>query len=272
MIKNEAFILLLILTIGVITFVVTNESKEGFQNNTTTTELISPSYLHAYVISLRHENRMKNIEEQKGKIKPIDKTLVIFDAVKGDKLDLSKLDNLHGGHYETVPEDYWKRRTVACYMSHMNLMKKIQKDGFAGYSIVFEDDFKITTSHFYTDVSKIINTCNMNQYAFDLIILGNTNSNRGQHLINNIYLLDKSKVFYGAHGYIVNNASINKIIDAIKTIDYEIDVKYSLLAKEGKLNILIIFPYLVVQQPDKMPSTILDTSIETFQNYSELEK
>jgi GR25 family glycosyltransferase involved in LPS biosynthesis len=232
--------------------------KEGLTSSSNT------ATIRAYVISLRHENRLRNIEEQQRKLSF---EVEIFDAVKGDKLDLSKVENLRGGHYATVPEDYWKRRTVGCYLSHLNIMKMIKEKNYQGYTIVFEDDFKITTTSFYDDVMQIINTCNENQYKFDLIILGNKNDNRGQNLKDNIYTFDKSKVSYGTHGYIVNNSHVDKIINAIKFIDYEIDVKYSRLAADGKLDILMIYPYLVFQQPEKFSSEILDKSIETFVSF-----
>ncbi len=46
--------------------------------------------IRMYVISLRHEDRMKNIKIQGEKIK---NNIIIFDAVKGDQLNIQQLLN-----------------------------------------------------------------------------------------------------------------------------------------------------------------------------------
>lgn len=226
--------------------------KEGFDN-------IDNDNIKMYVISLRHEDRLKNIEKQQQKI---DIDIEIFDAVKGDKLNIDKLmdDGVISREWKNGP--VYKKREIGCYLSHLNIYKKILTHQLTGYTIIFEDDFNITTDNFMNDVKKAIN---VTKGDFDILFLGNHNSNHGELYSDNIYYVNKEETLIGTYCYIVNNKKIEKIIKETENIDTAIDIKLNNLSK-GKLNILVIYPTIVSQGAET--SNIRDMTIETFALYN----
>jgi len=206
-----------------------------------------------YVISLKNEDRMNNIKIQENKIKS---EIEIFDAVKGWELNAEELfkNGIISESYRN-PNRY-QQGQLGCYMSHLNLLKKIKKENNKGYTIIFEDDFDITVDNFSKEVDSILEKINNKSLYFDLIYLGNQVGIKGENVMDNIYEVDKNTNLLGTHGYIVNNINIDKIIENIKFINNPIDDKYDYLAKNDILKIYIIDPRIVYQQWDKLPSAI----------------
>jgi len=255
MIKNKlTLMILIIIFLLIIYFIVTYINKEGFDNND------DNNNIKIYVISLRHEDRIKNIEEQRVKIN--NNHLEIFDAVKGDKLNIEKLmgDNIISRIWENGPS--YKKREIGCYLSHYYIYNKIAANLSSGYTIIFEDDFKIESDNFMDDVNSAIKLTDGN---FDLLFLGNINNNHGKLYDKNIYYVDKNETLIGTHCYIVNNKHIEKIISETKDIDMPIDLKIDDLYKKNKLNVLVMFPTIVIQSAES--SNIRDITIETFTLY-----
>lgn len=232
-------------------------------NSTTIIEYFNSNNIELYVISLKHEDRLKNIKSQEDKI---GEKIEIFDAVKGDQLNTEQLlcDKLIDNKYST--NDKVKKREVGCYMSHLNIIKQINNSRTSGYTIIFEDDFDIVEDTFIKTVRKIITKLEENKIEFDIIFLGNLKTNHGESVIENenIYKIDQKEDLWGTHGYLINNSKTDKIVDKIKFIDMAIDIKYETLGKSCELIIYVIYPTLVNQQGDNLPSNINDISIETF--------
>jgi len=209
-----------------------------------------------YVISLRREDRLKNIEDQQ---KKINHNIEIFNAVKGDKLDLDNMinDGIISSSWKNGAE--YKKREVGCYLSHYNIYNKILNDREPGYTIIFEDDFNIIVDHFIINVNKIVESLNDD---FDVIFLGNYTNNHGELFKDNIYYVNQNDILIGCFGYIVNNRCIDKIIRFTKNIDMPIDWKFYTLCKNGELNIFVAYPNLVNIIDSE--SNIRNMNIETF--------
>lgn len=216
-----------------------------------------------YVISLKHKDRLDNIKIQEDKLK---NKIDIFDAVKGDGLDTDQLsrDGIIDNKY--INANKQEKRVIGCYMSHLNILKKIKDSKESGYTIIFEDDFDIVIPNFLDEVHNILTKLDNKKQDFDLIFLGNLNNNKGEQIIDNIYKIDGKENLWGTHGYLVNNSNIDKILEKIKIIDMPIDNKYETLGKNSELNIYVINPTIVNQSFNKLPSNINDLSIETFSN------
>lgn len=221
--------------------------------------------IQMYVISLKHDDRLENIKKQENKI---NKKITIFDAIKGDQLNIDQ--TFENG---TIDEKYknatkQRKRVIACYMSHLNLLKEIKINNIkdSKYSIIFEDDFDIVIPNFLDEVKNILDKLDKKKLNFDMIFLGNLNNNKGDNVIDNIYEMDKNEHLWGTHSYIVNNNNIDKILDEIKLIDMPIDNKYEKLGKNKNLKIYVINPTIVNQSNNKLPSNINELSIETFSN------
>jgi GR25 family glycosyltransferase involved in LPS biosynthesis len=226
--------------------------KEGYSNYD----------MDMYVISLRHDNRMNNISNQESKI---NKKINIFDAVKGDNIIEKQLIDSGELSPKNMMTDNEKirKRGIGCYLSHLNILKKIKETKNVGYTIIFEDDFDIKSNDFLSDVTNILNKLDDN---FDMIYLGNITSSYGDKLDNNIYYVNKNQTLIGLHGYLINNSRIDKIIPLISYIDEPIDLKYERLSKENKIQTYLIYPTLV-DQGGVNNSTINDLTIENFSFY-----
>lgn len=219
-----------------------------------------------YVISLGHADRIKNVEEQKLKI---DKTvnIEIFNAVKGDHLNIDELIEkkiLKKEHYFNA-NDKIKKRELGCYFSHCQIYDKIKTDGKTGYTIIFEDDFLVKEDRLMDKIKNAILKLDDLDKDFDIIYLGNTHNNHGEKIIDNLYYVDNNIDLYGMHAYIVNNSKIDKLINNTKPIYEPIDCQLFDLWRSKIINIVVLFPTLVVQGGVKN-STINDLSIENFSN------
>ena len=241
------------LLLFIISFTIIYPKREGFDN-------IENDSIKMYVISLRREDRLKNIAEQQRKI---DVDIEIFDAVKGDQLNIDKLmdDGIISRGWENGPS--FKKREIGCYLSHFYIYNKIVANKLPGYTIIFEDDFKIESDNFMDDVKKAIN---ITKGEFDLLYLGNHNSNHGELYSDNIYNVNKEETLIGTHCYIVNNKHIGKIIQETEDVDMAIDIKLNDLSQKGKLIILVMYPTIVSQGAET--SNIRDMTVETFVLYN----
>jgi len=240
------FLLLLIIMIWL--FDILNCIIDGFEINN----------IKMYVISLKHQKRLDNIKEQQSKINT---NIEIFDAVKGDKININQLisDNIVSEGYVISNTNPHKLREIGCYLSHHNIYTKILNDNLPGYTIIFEDDFNIQSDNFENDVISIIKNSNDD---FDMIYLGNWYNNHGTIITNNLYNIDKDKHLIGTHAYIVNNKNIEKIIKATKYIDMPIDHKIYVLGRNDELLVLVVYPTIVNIMDS--PSTITDMTIENY--------
>jgi GR25 family glycosyltransferase involved in LPS biosynthesis len=210
--------------------------------------------LNAYVIHLKgHDERRANIEEERKKLGNI--PLQIFDAVVGADLDINKIVKEHdyksGVEIRTTGE-------IGCFLSHRNLLEKIKNtEKSNGYSIIFEDDFKINSNNFEEDINKIINNLKNKNLDFDMIYLGNSYvfNNHGENIIENIHKVDKNTQLYCLQGLLINNSKIDKILSCIQRISKPIDVIYNEAIINDKISTYVIFPFLVEQQEFSIKSS-----------------
>ncbi len=226
--------------------------KEFFNNFETRFEVIHMS---------GKEDRLQNIktQEEKAKIK-----INLFEAVNGSQLDIPQLqkDGLVKKKWSTyrynsaqTPEGKQKviNGEIGCYMSHMNLLKKISESEYDGWTIVFEDDF-LLESNFKEELDKILENIKDNQ-EIDIIYLGSLNQDDCKNGVYKDNLCHPVNP-WGTQGYMVNKRSASKIYNLIKFIDREIDIKYRDLMNKKKINGLIVVPTLVKQNYEGNPSVI----------------
>ena len=218
-----------------------------------------------YVITLRHDDRMKNIQEQQQKTA---KEIRIFDAVKGDALDLDQLvrdgvitqDGSFGTH---AP-----KRVVGCAMSHLNLYEKIASDyrqnPHIKYTIIFEDDFVILSDTFDSDVVSILQKVEENARNTDIIYLGMLNDTSDKyHYRDNIYHIDTDDMAIGTHAYIVNNERMADMINHFRPINDASDWVLTHLLQKKNIHGMVVSPVMVVQGSE-LQSTVSNVGRETF--------
>jgi GR25 family glycosyltransferase involved in LPS biosynthesis len=212
---------------------------------------------------MKHEARMENIEKQRNKL---DGNIILFDAVKGDSLDIDHL--IENGKVSKTFElnNKSRKRVLGCFLSHLGVYKEIKIQNKGGYSIIFEDDFNIKDDDFIERVYSILNKLSEKNIDFDILFLGNLINNYGENIVDNIYHIDYNKSLIGLHGYLINNKNIDKIITPIGIIDRPIDIEIEHLSKGNNITSLVLNPVLVDQGGSNY-SSINDMAIENYTSY-----
>jgi len=222
------------------------------------------SNIDIYIITLKQEKRIKNIEKQKEKLEG---NILLFDAIKGDKLNIDELINSGkvSSNFEVTNKS--RKRILGCFLSHLGVYKEIHNtSNNNGYTIVFEDDFNIKEDNFMDIVNKSIDSLKNKNIDFDILFLGNLNNNRGESIIDNIYYIDYDGSLIGMHGYLINNKNIKKIIDSFGIIDKPVDLEIERLSKTNVINTLVLNPDIVNQWGSDY-SSINNMNIENFYSY-----
>jgi GR25 family glycosyltransferase involved in LPS biosynthesis len=242
---NYLISLLLIIIVIIFGFLKINYKNENFEDS---------NIIDMYVITLGKQERMENIKKQEQKI---NNKIEIFNAVNGKNLDIDNLKNNNILENENkLSENYnHKMGEIGCYLSHLNIYKKIKENNKKGYTIIFEDDFLINSDNLINEVKKAIDVLNSKNIDFDFLFLGNLNDNHGENIADNLYYIDKNVNLYGTHGYIINNKNIDKIIDNLNKIVKPIDNSIQDLSYDSVFNTIVIYPNLVNQE-GQLKSTI----------------
>lgn len=235
----------MILLFTVILFIFLKKVRfEGFDNN-----------FHIYVITLKSQDRINNINHQQ---KKIDIPIKIFDAVNGNDLNLKDY-NIEDSNFDK--NEGHRKRQVGCYLSHYNIYKQCKK---SGYSIVFEDDFSIDVNDLIGKINSSIEKIKNQKMDFDIMFLGNhlNNNIHGELIIDDLYKIGNNENLEGTQAYVINNKNIDKIIEHTTYIEYPIDVQIQKMADNKKLNVFKTYPYYV--NVIDTPSTIVPSKIGKF--------
>lgn len=166
--------------------------------------------------------------------------MIRFNAVNGRTIDLQKYvndttynrilrvesDRQRLYHYELT------RGAVGCFLSHMEIYKRLILDDEADYYMVFEDDVLIP--------KKCIN--NMERYIsnapkdWDILLFG-TSLHETTH---NYLMYKKVRYFWGMYSYVISKSGARKFLakmERLKTIRMQIDSMMSMMAENGMLNV-----------------------------------
>ena len=221
-----------------------------------------------YVITIGNPTRETNIQTQieqqleimrgnHNKADYFDFTIRKVDGFIGKTLDLDALiqqNILFPGIYEDM-DPKWKHITtsfnenmenrkneVGCYLSHYKVYEMIRDQGNPqGYSVIFEDDFTLDPQFMNILDETLIK---MGDTDFDMLFLGIIGDN-GEQILDNVYRT--TGVSWCAHGYLVNNRHIEKIVEKMRYINNILDVQIFKKANRGELNVLRLDPTIVQQ-------------------------
>ena len=113
---NYIISIILIIIVIFFAFLKINYKNENFEDSNT---------LDMYVITLGKEERLENIKNQQNKI--INK-IEIYNGVIGLNLDKNELikNNILSENYNLSKNDNHSKREIGCYLSHLNIYKKIK--------------------------------------------------------------------------------------------------------------------------------------------------
>jgi GR25 family glycosyltransferase involved in LPS biosynthesis len=212
---------------------------------------------------MRGEDRMKNIEKQMNILNKINENITMnyVDAVIGKDLDINSLINsnilrpdIYNTRVSTFNEKMENRKNeIGCYMSHLkaySMIKDKMKNRInnSKYSIIFEDDFELSSDFVSTLEKTLITLENSIGEStipdFDFLFLGLLGNN-GENVIENVYYAPGD--CFGTYGYLINNSHIDKIIDTMKYIDNIVDVQIFEKGIHNQLVVYRISPTIVEQ-------------------------
>lgn len=143
---------------------------------------------------------------------------------------------------------------VGCYLSHYKIIENILNDknnnlSTDDYTVILEDDVAFPRE-FHDEIENIIIALNNNSTDFDIIYLGNNNSNHNELIVNNIYTLDPNVPCWGTHAMLIKNKNVEKIYNSLLNIKYEIDTQYKIDIVSNILNGFVIYPPICFQKND----------------------
>lgn len=216
--------------------------------------------MDVYVIHCtKHTERLVNIEHHLKKLFPELKiwegtyiTHSVDDIEKEIQLYTPEIRIKNKNIFKTVGE-------IGCYLSHYSLLKHIkQQQSSSKYTLIFEDDAMLKQ-----DVTELQEK--LEKVKFDIFYLGLNIHNKGANICDNIYSIDPGMLVPGAHAYIINNASINKIYQSVLCPIGPIDYQYELFIKNKTINAVVVYPYFCIQDRESFYSTIKNYSKNTRQ-------
>lgn len=202
-------------------------------------KFISSNNINFYVIHMeKNTNRIDNIKENENKL---NNRIQIFNAIVGNNVELNNLSIYEKNLINNF--DYRYKGEIGCYLSHLMLIKSLLNIN-TGYTVIFEDDFKIIDNNLDLKINNILSSIDID---FDVLYLGNLNNNHSNLYKNNIYYINPQQPLWGTHAYLINNKNIKKIYNSLLNMDKAIDNKIKENFDNKILNGLVIYPILVNQ-------------------------
>jgi len=208
--------------------------------------------IDCYVITLKREDRLKNIEDQQKKTKI---KINLYDAFDGRnfkstnfKNELKDKGNLDesGPNFNKTEKN--RNNEIGCCLSHIgiyNMIKEKKKNPNykKKYTLVLEDDVNLDNEFdikFEKGFELIKDT------PFDILYLGRLWSKPGEK-VNDFIHKFKNGPIYGTHAYLINNDSIDKLVESTNVINNPIDWMLSFLIGTKKLEMYYFYPCIATQ-------------------------
>jgi GR25 family glycosyltransferase involved in LPS biosynthesis len=242
--------MIIIIIILIITLLLLN-SNQNIENFTL-------EKLELYLINLEH--RKDRFEITNNLLKDYNFNDVIrFPAVLGINISNEELIKIvEPSAIKSILNNYRKDHhelsygAVGCYLSHVNIWKKLEFDNL-DYAIIFEDDALPNFSFF--ELKDIIK--NYVPDDWDIILFGGIYNNNTK--IND-YIL-KIFTFYEMHAYIINKKGALKLLPKVFPIKKQIDSLLSDLASNNEVNMYGITQNKWTQNP-QINNTDIQTEIK----------
>lgn len=125
------------------------------------------------------------------------------------------------------------RGAVGCFLSHLNLAKRLVDDTTTDFYLIFEDDVD-----FYPNAKYLIERAiEKAPHDWDMISIGYIRLVEQEQHANGAFV--KPHAFWGMQCYLLNKKGARILIDEVEKnkIDGQIDSYLSVMAQQGKINI-----------------------------------
>jgi GR25 family glycosyltransferase involved in LPS biosynthesis len=169
-----------------------------------------------------------------------------FEAVNGKEIDVKPFvsERVNDGivALDTTGERLYHsqitRGMVGCYLSHLEIYKKIQQSS-KPYALILEDDAFFDSDIYQKGIRNLLQTIPPD---WDIIMLGRMTFDPSHEVIDHESYLELRK-FWGTYGYLINQTGANKMLTyANIPIDDQIDAVMGKLSRENILNIYAPLP------------------------------
>ena len=199
------------------------------------------SIFNYYVIHMKDRtDRYDNIKIMEQKL---NNHIQIFFGINGT--DIKDTNLLNFDKNLTITKEFNLPGQLGCYLSHFLLLKEIYSNNLNyDYTVIFEDDFEITVNDLGEKINEAINKIDID---IDFLFLGTQSYCVGKKYKDNLYYINKKIKTWGFHGYIVKNKNINRILQYLYEIIYEVDIQLFKIIKNELLVGLFIYPNYVKQ-------------------------
>jgi GR25 family glycosyltransferase involved in LPS biosynthesis len=165
-----------------------------------------------------------------------------YDGINADLDQLRKEQTISDRVYQNIIDvdkgknkdrikDYVSRGGIGCYLSHVNIWKKMQSIGNDNYLFVFEDDAQIQE----IPMKEIQERVKEVPDDWHIYILGSPHTIIIHDWIDNKEEVAKLTQFCGTHAYIINKRGIEWLLNnsELFPIEKQVDFKLSEYCKKG---------------------------------------
>lgn len=199
------------------------------------------SFFNYYVIHMKDRiERYDNIKLMEQKLKqPIE----IFFGINGNDINDTKITNFD--KKLQIKKKFNLKGQLGCYLSHFLLLNEIYKKNTKyDYTVIFEDDFDIIIDDLDNKITEAIKKIDID---VDFLFLGIEGFAVGKNYKDNLYFINNNLKTWGFQGYVVKNKNINRILEHLYNIYFEVDIQLFRAIKCNLLNGLFISPNYVNQ-------------------------
>jgi len=260
MYKLKIIILCIVLILSILYHSYYNDNKEGYAtiyrngndeddgiieiNNSNDSDVLNKKYKYVprkiFVVNLdKSKERYYSFQNEYAKTGLVHIPFTRFSAIDGSKIipqehltdtALEELKIVEKNKYRTHHYQL-TRGGIGCFLSHLELAKKLLNDKENDYYLVFEDDVELEIQ-----CATLINDA-----------IKNVPSNWDMLLLSTIRLTseNKNKKYISPHGfwgmacYVINKKGAKKLVDEVSRnkIDGQIDSYLSVMQQQGKIQI-----------------------------------
>jgi len=180
-------------------------------------DLVLPDSIKSFVINLKiNPDRLRFVDRQ---LKRVKIKYQRYEAIYGKELDIDKLVEDKTIVPDLKEKAKLHRGSIGCYLSHVDVWKKILDDPDCQIGLIFEDDAIIMNNI----IPSIYDALNSVPADWDLLYLGSYKL-RGKNIKNKFIkpVVGNLKGHNsGMFGYLINKRSIPKLLNVLLPIQYQ---------------------------------------------------
>ena len=162
---------------------------------------------------------------------------------KKHSLVVERYDAIDGNNFNSTSK--LKSGEIGCILSHLNILKKSQKENINKILITEDDvEFSDNLNKTFFDYQKELPDWDMLYFGANHALCNHYENNPPIKVTEHVYRVIHA---YSAHAYAVNKSCYQYLIDSIENMEHPLDVIYSKIQR--KLEVYLFRPHLAWQRP-----------------------